>query len=61
MPASGEAIEHAERERDQLDAGLDRRVALGALEVEDEQEHQREAREAVDERGGAGGCEQAVA
>jgi len=41
--------QHAERERDQLDPGRDRRVALRALEVEDEQEHQREAREAVEE------------
>ena len=53
--------QHAQRERYQLDARVDRRVALGALVVEDEQEHQREARQAVDERGGAGGGEQAVA
>ena len=33
--------------------GGDRVVALGALEVEDEHEHQREAREAVDEGGAA--------
>ena len=39
----------------------DRVVALRALEVEDEEEHQREAREPVDERGAGGRREQAVA
>ena len=52
--------QHSQRERDQLDARGDRRVALRALVVEDEQEHQREARQPVDEGGGAGGGEQAV-
>jgi hypothetical protein len=52
--------QHPERQRDELDARRDRRVALGALVVEDEQEHQREAGQAVDERRGAGGGEQAV-
>ena len=50
-----------ERQRRQLDPGEDRRVALHALEVEDEQEHQREPRQSVDERGGRGGREQPVA
>ena len=60
MPASGEAIEHPDRHRRELDAGGDRVVALRALEVEDEDEQQREAREAVDERGAGGGGEQPV-
>ena len=61
MPASGEAISIPSASGISLIAGGDRRVALGALVVEDEQEHQREARQAVDEGGGAGGREQAVA
>ena len=41
--------EHAERERRQLEPGGDRRVALRALEVEDEDEQQPKAHEAVEE------------
>src|SRR5204863_344505 len=52
--------EHPERERRELDARGDRVVALRALEVEDEHEHQREARKAVDERGRGGRGEEAV-
>ena len=61
MPASGEEIEHADRHRRELDARDDRVVALRPLEVEDEQEHQGEPREAVDEGGARGGREQLVA
>ena len=52
--------EHADRERRELEPGHDRRLSLGALEVEDEQKHQGEAREAVQERGRRRGCEQTV-
>ena len=57
----GGGHEHPQGKRHQLDAGRDRRIALGALEVEDEQEHQREAGEPVDEGSRRRGCEQAVA
>ena len=48
------------RQRRELQPGGDRRVALHALEVEDEHEHQREARQAVEEGGRGGRAEQAV-
>jgi hypothetical protein len=53
--------QHSDRHRRQLDAGGDRVVSLGPLVIEDEDEHQREAGEAVDEGGAAGGGEEAVA
>ena len=53
--------EHPDRHRRQLDPGGDRVVALGALVVEDEDEHQREAGEAVDEGGAGRGGEEPVA
>ena len=52
--------QHPERQWHQLQASLDRRVALRSLEEEDEQEHERETRQPVDEGGGGGGGEQAV-
>ncbi len=52
--------QHPQRERDQLDTGGDRGLALGALEVEDEQEHQREPRQPVQEGGCGRRGEQAV-
>jgi hypothetical protein len=60
-PGKRRGDEHAERERRELDPGGDRVVALRALVVEDEDEHQREARQAVDERGAGRGGEHAVA
>ena len=56
----GRGHEHADRQRGELEAGGDRVVALGALEVEDEHEHEGEAREPVDERSPGGGGEHAV-
>ena len=61
MPASGEAISMPSASGISLMPGVIGLVALCALEVEHEQEHQREAREPVDERGRARGGEQAVA
>ena len=61
MPASGEATSMPSASGASLMPACDRVVALGALEVEDEDEHQREAREPVDERGGGGGGEEPVA
>ena len=52
--------QHAQRERRELDAGQDRVVAQRALEVQDEDEGQREAREAGQERGAGRGGEAAV-
>ncbi len=57
----GRGDQHPEGQRGELDAGQDRRVALDALEVEDEHEHQREPRQSVGERRSRGGGEQAVA
>ncbi len=50
-PRQRRGDQHPDRHRGELDAGRDRIVALGALEVEDEDEQQRKAREPVDERG----------
>ena len=60
-PGERRGDQHADRERRELDAGQHRVVALDALEVEDEHEHQREARQPVDERRGGRGGEQPVA
>ena len=43
MPASGDETSIADRQRRELEPGHDRRLALRPLEVEDEQEHEREA------------------
>ena len=59
-PASGEAISIPIAIGASLMPGRDRVVALDALEVEDEHEQQREARQAVDERRRGRGREQAV-
>ena len=59
-PASGEATSIPSAMGASLMPGGDRVVALHALEVEDEDEHQREAREAVDERRGGRGGEEPV-
>ena len=60
IPGERRGDEHADRHRRELEAGHDRRRALRPLEVEDEEEHQREAREAVQERRGGRGGEEAV-
>ena len=60
-PGQRRGDQHPDRHRRELDPGEDRVVALDALEVEDEHEQQREAREAVDERGRRRGREQPVA
>ena len=52
--------QHPDRHRRQLDARQDRVVALGALVVEDEDEHQGEAREPVEEGGRGRRGEEAV-
>ena len=59
-PGQRRGDQHPDRHRRELDARDDRVVALDALEVEDEHEHQREARQAVDERRRGGGREQPV-
>ena len=59
-PAIGEAISIPIAIGASSMPGRDRVLALDALEVEDEQEQQREAREAVDERRAGGGREQPV-
>ena len=53
--------EHPDRHRRELEPGHDRRLSLRSLEVEDEQEHQREAGETVQERGHRRGREEPVA
>ena len=52
--------EHPDRERRELEAGHDRRLSLRPLEIEDEEEHQGEAREPVDECGRGRSAEQPV-
>ena len=59
-PGQRRGDQHPDRHRRELDAGRDRVVALDALEVEDEHEQQREARQAVDERRRGRGREHAV-
>ena len=60
IPASGDAISIPIAIGASSMPGRDRVLALDALEVEDEQEQQREAREPVDERRAGGGGEQPV-
>ena len=52
--------QHPDRHRRQLQPGEDRVVPLRSLVVEDEDEHQGEAREPVQEGGRGGGGEEAV-
>ena len=59
-PGERRGDEHPDGERRELEAGHDRRLALRPLEVEDEEEHQGEAREAVEEGGGGGRGEEPV-